>query len=369
MSEQKQKQFAIVPLEAIRDDRLGKMQLRVYIALRSMLDRDSDTLFVKREKIVERCGYKKEVVSRVTSQLEDLGWLIKIGRGGFSKPCEYRFTTPDLSAITVTSPVTVKPGKTIHNGNQIGNGNQTSHRNEGGAGQTDPEPSNDAPSSEPETVTDSVTVTNSVTVTEPLQKTVTDSVQKTVTESVTGNNQTISRPIPNHETSTTGSVIEFRDPQSRITMDLDWSPNDYIGQKLNSERAIPDFFQRDCLLGFTLHHNGKQDRQSAFEKRFVSWVIKDWERFRHEPDGASTPKPMRRDWEPDQQAVTILQNDGMDEIWIWKQLPEFRLYWIDCQQARDNWNHLFVNHCRYKHQKGDSEGAVDRLTDRKWATL
>jgi hypothetical protein len=130
--------FAMVPLAAIADNRLSKMQLRVLAVICSFRDRDDDTVRVRRSKIIERCGgsYKAEVISRVTTQLVKLGWIEKVGNGGFSRPSEYRILIPE----TVTESVTV----------------------------------------EETTVTESVTVDSQTTVTEPV--TVDD---KTVTESVT----------------------------------------------------------------------------------------------------------------------------------------------------------------------------------------
>ncbi|CAN0493581.1 unnamed protein product, partial [Discosporangium mesarthrocarpum] len=92
-------QFAIVPVEVALDDRLGKMHIKVLIAVLSIRDRKADTVWVKREKIAQRCGYNEQTVSKVTSQLVELGWMEKMGRGGFSKPCEYRIKIPDFNAI------------------------------------------------------------------------------------------------------------------------------------------------------------------------------------------------------------------------------------------------------------------------------
>jgi hypothetical protein len=135
--------YSIVPVEACMDSRLTKMQLRVLIALLSFRAKNTDTVWPKREQISNRCGYDKRVITRVTTQLVELGWLEKVGKGGFSKSCEYRITVPDLVTVdsreTVTDPVTVNEEKDVElkagngnqsgNGNQFGNGNQTSANN------------------------------------------------------------------------------------------------------------------------------------------------------------------------------------------------------------------------------------------------
>jgi hypothetical protein len=49
-----------------------------------------------RSRIAERCGIADlNEVSRATTKLVELGWLVKEGKGGYSKSCRYRVTIPD----------------------------------------------------------------------------------------------------------------------------------------------------------------------------------------------------------------------------------------------------------------------------------
>lgn len=93
--------FSIIPIEVALDDRLTKMQLRVLIALLSFRNKNTDTVWPKRETLAERCGYDVRTISRVTTQLVELGWLQKSGQGGFSKASEYRVTVPDLDTVVL----------------------------------------------------------------------------------------------------------------------------------------------------------------------------------------------------------------------------------------------------------------------------
>ena len=135
--------FAAIPLEVLADHRLSHRQLRVLLALYSFKAKDSAEVWPKRQTLAARCGLPLTRISQVTTELQALGWLSKIGAGGCSCPTHYTLTIPQtLADSTETAPV----GNT-------------------------------------KTVTESVTVTDSVTVT----KTVTP----TVTETVTGKEQTI----------------------------------------------------------------------------------------------------------------------------------------------------------------------------------
>lgn len=91
--------FAVVPLEVATDDRLTKMQLRVLIALLSFRAKNTDTVWPKRSSLAKRCGYNERTISKVTTQLVNLGWLEKTGKGGYSQSCHYRITVPELDTV------------------------------------------------------------------------------------------------------------------------------------------------------------------------------------------------------------------------------------------------------------------------------
>ena len=135
--------FAIVPVEVLADKRLTLKQMRVLIGLLSFRAKNSDTVWPKREQLAERCGGMALCqISTATTELCELGWLIKVGQGGKSCSSNYKITVPDF----------------------------------------------------PITITESVTVIKPVTVTESVTQTVTESVtlpHQTVTESVRGKKQTI----------------------------------------------------------------------------------------------------------------------------------------------------------------------------------
>lgn len=98
--------FSIAPIEICLDDRLTKMQIKVLLALLSFRAKNTDVVWPKRETLSARCGYCPSVISRVTSQLVELGWLQKVGGGGYSKSCEYRITVPSLETVTNSETVT-----------------------------------------------------------------------------------------------------------------------------------------------------------------------------------------------------------------------------------------------------------------------
>lgn len=109
--------FAITPIEVIQDQRLKPNHIKVLIALLSFRGKNTNTVWPSREKLSGRCGMPVTRISQTTSELVDLGWLTKTGKGGFSKSTRYQITAPNLvtvtNSVTVTKTVTPTVTKTV----------------------------------------------------------------------------------------------------------------------------------------------------------------------------------------------------------------------------------------------------------------
>jgi hypothetical protein len=94
MAEQKE-QWARVPVEAIKDERLSPTEFRVLVALLSFADFLTGwTWPTARSTIARRCGVSPQNISRSTAALVRYGWLEKFGNGGRSCPAKYRIVNP-----------------------------------------------------------------------------------------------------------------------------------------------------------------------------------------------------------------------------------------------------------------------------------
>ncbi len=104
--------FSIVPIAVFADRRLTLWHMRVLIALLSFRNKNTDTVWPSRETLAERCGgMHLSNISKVTTELCELGWLTKEGTGGKSRTTRYKITVPDLQTVadyaTVAEPATV----------------------------------------------------------------------------------------------------------------------------------------------------------------------------------------------------------------------------------------------------------------------
>lgn len=92
--------FAMVPIEVLADKRLTLWQIKVLVGLLSFRNKNSDTVWPGRDALAERCGGMHVAnISKTTSELCELGWLVKQGNGGNSRSAIYKIVVPDLVEI------------------------------------------------------------------------------------------------------------------------------------------------------------------------------------------------------------------------------------------------------------------------------
>ena len=98
--------FSIVPVEMLADRRLTLWHMRVLIGLLSFRSKNTDHVWPSREALAERCGgMHLSNVSKVTSELCELGWLTKDGNGGKSRSTRYRITVPNIQTVADSATV------------------------------------------------------------------------------------------------------------------------------------------------------------------------------------------------------------------------------------------------------------------------
>ncbi len=114
--------FSMVPLAVFSDRRLTYRQLVVLSVICSFRQGSNDlTVSAGREEIAERCGLHPSVISAATTDLVNLGWLEKSGRGGRAMKTTYLIMIPETVAesetvthyATVSKPVTVTESETV----------------------------------------------------------------------------------------------------------------------------------------------------------------------------------------------------------------------------------------------------------------
>jgi len=217
--------FAIVPIEVLADKRLTFKQMRVLIGIFSFRNKTTGIAFPRREQLSERCGGMALCqVSTATTELCELGWLSKEGKGGKSRSSTYTITIPD--AI--------------------------------------------------QTVTESVTVIKPVTVTKSVTQTVTESVTlppQTVTESVRGKEQTIKTNRQGNRSITPHAMLAAMNVSNPIAED--WIQIRKTKKAAITQTAI-DGIQREAdKAGLSLENALRHCCERGWAGFKAEWLLRD----------------------------------------------------------------------------------------------
>jgi len=104
--------FIFCSREIIEDSRLTLLQIKVLLALYSYRNKNTHLCFPSREAISKRTGIRITSISRTTTQLVNLGWLLKFWDTE-SKKYQYNITVPELSTVHESGTPTVHESCTI----------------------------------------------------------------------------------------------------------------------------------------------------------------------------------------------------------------------------------------------------------------
>lgn len=374
--------FSIVPIEVALDDRLTKMQIRVLIALLSFRNRNTNTTWAKRETLATRCGYGINTISRVTTQLVELGWLTKVGQGGWSKASHYRVTVPVMlpgyKPFTVSEPDTVSD--TQNEQHQPEFEGLTFDITDGGTSKEENRPflggktlSEPGTVDIPTTLAEPATVSGSETVSKPDTSTLAEPDTQRCpvrlgaknirdTEYGTNNNSARAQADPFQPAPVTDATM--------VEMHAGWQPSETAIELI--VRQGPDRgFVLDSVPEFIMYWIEARDQKRSmgtWNQRFSGHCKRQWVRFEAMLK-AGIPRPLAPDFFPDDETVNNLISRGIPQEFILAQVDAFRRFWVESAIAHPAWNSKFHSQtlARWVQCSRSDEHITDRITDRSWA--
>jgi hypothetical protein len=109
----------VCPFELLSDERLTLRHIRTLLAIFSWRKKNTSTARVSREMLSERTGYPLSRISNLTTELEQMGWLKKIGNGGKSQWSEYQICDIESTLNSDQNSNRIEPSNSDQNGNGI----------------------------------------------------------------------------------------------------------------------------------------------------------------------------------------------------------------------------------------------------------
>lgn len=124
-----------------------------------------------------------------------------------------------------------------------------------------------------------------------------------------------------------------------------WQPDAALYQQC-AQRNIPrDFIDRE-LASFHLYYRDRGKSQYSWNQSFLSWVVSSWEKQRSMQQAKVMETTIASDWQPSEDAVSILEHGGISLGFIESAVPEFVLFWREKGTAGSEWNSRFIAHVR-----------------------
>lgn len=126
---------------------------------------------------------------------------------------------------------------------------------------------------------------------------------------------------------------------------VNWQPDATLYQ-LCQQRSIPRDFVDSEVPVFVMTHRERKKTQYSWGHSFLTWVVAAWEKQRGAQGAAAQESAMNPGWQPDIDAVDILEHAGISRGFIEDAIPEFILYWRERGTVTSGWSSKFIAHVR-----------------------
>lgn len=124
-----------------------------------------------------------------------------------------------------------------------------------------------------------------------------------------------------------------------------WQPDATLLQQCQ-QRNIPREFVLQEVAPFVTYWQERRKPQYSWSNTFLKRVVANWEKQRSQQGAREQEIPMHSGWQPDQDALDILEHAGIDPGFIHESIPEFVLYWRERGTPNGAWSAKFIQHVR-----------------------
>ena len=129
----------------------------------------------------------------------------------------------------------------------------------------------------------------------------------------------------------------------------DESMNFYPSEDLVKQACnlgIEEDFLGDQLPSFNLFWKGKDLKPHLKESKFLQYALKNWREKEKIEYQESKKVLIDNNWQPSEDAKSILKGLEIGDSFIESLLPEFILFWKEKRIKSNSWNSTFLNHAK-----------------------
>jgi len=141
------------------------------------------------------------------------------------------------------------------------------------------------------------------------------------------------------------SNISAKDNASNPDESMNFYPSeDLVKQACNL--GIEEDFLGDQLPSFNLFWKGKDLKPHLKESKFLQYALKNWREKEKIEYQESKKVLIDNNWQPSEDARSILKGLEIGDSFIENLLPEFILFWKEKRIKSNSWNSTFLNHAK-----------------------
>ena len=139
--------------------------------------------------------------------------------------------------------------------------------------------------------------------------------------------------------------ISAKDNASNSDESMSFYPSeDLVKQACNL--GIEQDFLGDQLPSFNLFWKGKDLKPHLKESKFLQYALKNWREKEKIEYQESKKVLIDKNWQPSEDARSILKGLEISDSFIESLLPEFILFWKEKRIKSNSWNSTFLNHAK-----------------------
>ena len=139
--------------------------------------------------------------------------------------------------------------------------------------------------------------------------------------------------------------VSAKDKASNPDESMNFYPSeDLVKQACNL--GIEEDFLGDQLPSFNLFWKGKDLKPHLKESKFLQYALKNWREKEKIEYQESKKVLIDNNWQPSEDARSILKGLEIDDSFIENLLPEFILFWKEKRIKSNSWNSTFLNHAK-----------------------
>lgn len=140
----------------------------------------------------------------------------------------------------------------------------------------------------------------------------------------------------------------------------DWQP-DSEWLAMCRQHGVPDEFSLSLVPGFVMYWRDRAQSRFSWGNAFYKHVLREWRNQQTRQGSAALDSPMDANWQPSEDAISILRRAGVSQTFIDDAVPEFVLYWRERGAREGAWNTRFVEHIRRQWARYQVLGSQDGL--------